>query len=507
MSGGVARADTGVRVCTRGDIRLRPLGDTRSNCTVADSHLDEEDLDADNSLRTDERLLRYIRWTSPTRRATTAWASVAPAWTTRTALVRRRVHSAGSTSGCRSHLPADSINGGPLTRRVQALRITAISPSTASDDAFIATAIARLRFVGAPWLKRSSRPLAGIAGEREQNPAGYVIAGVIGTESRDSTQGLVYQSPPGVTDQPDNLQSQFDPTRVQINERSLRLQAGGLAKYDRAEAFFRFPEGQKSFMSYKELRVWARGRGNGWGQAGELQFFIKIGRDPNNFYLYRTPANSGVVARGVGAGGSRALREVLRVAREARGRLISTARVIRFRALALTPRSLRASGLPAGSAVNRFAACDGGYMVYTTDPAVAPPNLGSVQELAVGIVRVDSATGPMPVSPSDTLEVWVDDIRLTDVVNQTGFAGPDRPVDGVRRPGDGPDCGDASGSELSTAGRSAVLPDEQRFRARHDGAARPVPADAAGYRAAADGRVRDGRDRPDVPHAVRRRGR
>ncbi len=39
--------------------------------------------------------------------------------------------------------------------------------------------------------------------------------------------------------------------------------------------------------------MWARGRGNGWGQNGELQFFIKIGRDPNNFYLYRTPASAG----------------------------------------------------------------------------------------------------------------------------------------------------------------------------------------------------------------------
>ena len=81
------------------------------------------------------------------------------------------------------------------------------------------------------------------------------------------------------------------------------------------------------------------------------------------------------------------------------------------------------SGLPAGAAVNRFAACADGYMVYTTDPAVAPPNLGSVQEMAVGIIRVDSATGPTPLIPTDTMEVWVDDIRLSDVVHETGFAG------------------------------------------------------------------------------------
>jgi hypothetical protein len=39
------------------------------------------------------------------------------------------------------------------------------------------------------------------------------------------------------------------------------------------------------------------------------------------------------------------------------------------------------------------------------------------------MVRVDSATGTTPLAPTDTMEVWVDDIRLTDVVDETGFAG------------------------------------------------------------------------------------
>ena len=51
VTGGVARADTGVRICTRGDIRRRALGDARTNCTVGNSRLDEEDLDADNALQ------------------------------------------------------------------------------------------------------------------------------------------------------------------------------------------------------------------------------------------------------------------------------------------------------------------------------------------------------------------------------------------------------------------------------------------------------------------------
>src|SRR4030095_11141156 len=60
VSAGVAKADTAVRICTRGDVRQRALGDSRVNRTVANSRLDEEDLDADNALRIDEKLLRYI---------------------------------------------------------------------------------------------------------------------------------------------------------------------------------------------------------------------------------------------------------------------------------------------------------------------------------------------------------------------------------------------------------------------------------------------------------------
>jgi hypothetical protein len=423
LAGGVARADTGVRICTRGDIRKRVLGDSRTDCTVGNSRLDEEDLDSDNALRTNEKLLRYVvDLTSPT-----AYDRVGQCG----ARVDDVNGSRPATSPlCWVHVrlpfnaPDDSINGGPLVRRVQAMRITAISPNGSSDNAFITTAIARLQLVGAPWLKRSSRPITGIAGDRDQTTIGngYVVAGVIGTESRDSTRGLVYEPPPGVTDQPDNLQTPFDPTRVQINERSLRLQAGGLEKYDRAEAYLRFPEGQKSFMSYKELRVWARGRGNGWGTNGELQFFIKMGRDPNNFYLYRTPALSGASR----AAWQPEVRVSFQKFFALRAKLESAYLRGSSDSLSCTgvdSALIARSGLPLGASINRFAACDAGYMVYTTDPAVAPPNLGSVQELAVGIVRVDSSTGPTPIIPNDTLEVWVDDIRLSDVVSETGFAG------------------------------------------------------------------------------------
>ena len=40
-------------------------------------------------------------------------------------------------------------------------------------------------------------------------------------------------------------------------------------------AYFRFPDGEKNFMAYKELRLWARGVRNGWGANGDLEFFVE----------------------------------------------------------------------------------------------------------------------------------------------------------------------------------------------------------------------------------------
>src|SRR2546426_10085872 len=54
---------------------------------------------------------------------------------------------------------------------------------------------------------------------------------------------------------------------------------------------------------------------------------------------------------------------------------------------------------------------------YTTLFRSAPPNLAAVQEIAAGIWRVDSRVFV------DQAELWVDDIRLSDVVQDAGFAG------------------------------------------------------------------------------------
>jgi hypothetical protein len=168
--------------------------------------------------------------------------------------------------------------------------------------------------------------------------------------------------------------------------------------------------------------VWARGNSAGWGQNGELEFYIKIGRDQNNFYLYRTPVNSG-------RGRATWLPEVrvdfrkLFDLREQLQNNFLQASADTLSCTGIDSVLIARSGIPLGQPVNRHAVCADGYIVYSIDPAINPPNLAAVQELAVGMVRVATGTGGTPIIMSDTLELWVDDIRLTDVDRTPGYAG------------------------------------------------------------------------------------
>ena len=410
-------------VCSRTNTRLALIGDTKNNCTVRNGRLDEWDIDNDavlnfdSSQREQERLFRYVvDLSDPKAYARVGGCDSSP------------VDTAGTPhSVCWVFVrmpfaaPMDTINGGPLVRRVRAMRLTMISGEALPDNAFSQTPMAGLKLRGAPWLRRSDRSVAGIGGERSS--FGTVLASTIGTQDKDSVSGLIYESPPGVVDQADIRVTGVQNQRVVINERSLRLTATQLGKYERAEAYYRFPEGARNFQQYKELRAWARGRGNGWGQNGELQFYVKIGRDADNFYAYRTPVNSG-------NGQATWLPEV----RVDFDKLIALRAKLQNSYLQNRPDSIActgvdsvliaASGIPLGQSSRRRAACADGYIVYTVDPAVSPPNLAAVQELAVGIVRVDSGgVGASRILAGDTLEVWVDDIRLANVVNTPGYAG------------------------------------------------------------------------------------
>lgn len=414
-----AHRASNVRMCRAAPGSYQILGDPITDCTIGNNHLDEEDLDFDNALnfpnalRERERILRYIVDLSDSTNykriggqyKDTVFIGNVPQPRTRSwVLVSMPIQS-----------PTDSLND-VNRRRIRALRLTLVSGAGQSPEEATQIPIADLRITSAPWLNRSTQTLVGVSGI--QLGGGYVITSSIGTN--DSTSALVYQPPPGIINQADTRAAQFAGTVTQINEQSMRIQAAGnMPLYHRAEAYLRFPAGSQSYLNYRQLRVWGRGRGNGWGLNGDLQMYVKLGRDENNFYMYRAPVSAGQTQ----AAWSDLVVDLNRFV-DLRRQIQNAYASGKKESIACTgvdSAIIAVSPIPPEIVTHRFAACADGYMVYTLDPAVTAPNLGAVQELAVGMLRV--AAGATTLVPSDTLELWVDDIRLDRQVNTTGRAG------------------------------------------------------------------------------------
>ncbi len=424
LDGSGAHRATNVRICRAAPGALDVVGDPRTNCTIANNKLDEYDIDQDNALnftnaqRESERLLRYVvdltvagAYTRVGGKFTdTLYVRGQPQPRTRNWVLVRVPFKT----------PTDSLND-VNRRKLRALRLTLVSPPPLGGqdpETPVQLPIAELQVTGAPWIDRSNQTLKGIAGIGPD--AGFVITSTIGTT--DSSASVVYQPPPGIVNEAALKGAQFQGTLTTTTESSLRLQTGNLQLYHRAEAYFRFPAGPQYFMAFRRMNVWGRGRGHGWGMNGELQMYIKVGRDENNFYMYRTTADTGHTAAAwtdfaIDLNQFINLRQKIQTAYLA-GNTTSIA------CTGVDSAIIAASPLPTGVVSRRFAACQNGYIVYTLDPAVTAPNLASVQEMAVGIVRVASsgAAGSTPISPTDTLELWVDDIRLDQQLNTGGTA-------------------------------------------------------------------------------------
>ena len=185
----------------------------------------------------------------------------------------------------RSGRPSKTLNT-PTLRLVQHLRLTVVAPPDPGQPDIVARfAMARLRFVGSPWVRRSETPILGLTGATGE-PHGEIVTSVVSTENQTD---LGYESPPGVTDDVARRGGDQQSEGTQINEKSLRIIAQDLRLGERAEAYLRFPAGAQNLLTYRTLGVWMRGRGPGWNE-GDLQAFLKLGSDNNNFYLYRAPA-------------------------------------------------------------------------------------------------------------------------------------------------------------------------------------------------------------------------
>jgi len=371
-----------------GQFNAYPLGALDAQCTVANSFMDTEDLDGDNRLDVkvgtpDEEFVRYV------------FPIGGDEYHVRDGVTH--LDGAGRELTWRLYrIPfrLDTLQvGQPNLRQVEGARFTIVAPDQGGDEKELWIALARLRLTGAPWLKRSETPLQGLGGSVPV-PRGEVIASLVTTENTD----LGYESPPGIGDLPDRVDAGIGIGQVQINEKSLRLLASELQTDERAEAFIRFTGvADKNFLNYRELRVWARGRNEGWSE-GDLEFYIKVGRDEHNFYMYRVPARTDTWEPEV---------------------VIELDRWLELRAVA--EREYLSGAPPSGAAAcggdsTAYIACDGPYLVQVRDPATAPPNLAAVSEVAVGMYRT-AETVAIPIA-----ELWVDDIRVTNVLEESGTA-------------------------------------------------------------------------------------
>ena len=377
------------RVFTGVTIPTFPLGHLGARCTRRNGFVDSEDLNGDNRLDRaigvlQEDVVRYIVPLGDARLVV------------RRGAILRDI--AGVTRTWRLYrIPfrRDTVQiGAPNLRRTRSLRITMVSSDQQAGEQEVSVALARMRLVGAPWVKRAETPIAGLGGLRGE-PHGEVIASVISTEDRD----LGYTSPPGVIDEAARRGATFEFGSQQINERSLRLIARDLRVGERAEALLRFAGGaDKNFLQYRTLRAWVRGRGSGW-EAGDLQFAIKVGSDEDNFYMYRTDAST--------------LSWEPEVVVELDRWLTLRAQVERAWVLGERP----SGSAECGGDSTAFVRCDGPYLIQVKDPGVRPPNLARVSEISVAMLRTQESVF-IPEA-----EMWVDDIRLSDVVADAGFAG------------------------------------------------------------------------------------
>ena len=365
--------------CLAEPAAVYPTGDPRGSCTRGNGRQDTEDMDGDGNLDSLERYLRFVvrlDGSSPYLARTRAETG------TNFQLYRVPLRGMGATEVPSSFSEADF-------RAVKHMRLTVVG---AREQQFVLT---RMRVVGTHWVKRTeSGVMKGIIGDT----ASFVGRAEVGPVSK-ITEGEGYAPPPGVIEELDDPTITFSGRGFEFNEKGLKLQYEDVQAGDRAEVFNRFPQRPRNFLAYRELRLWALARAGDWGPHQPVSFFVKVGEDSENFYLYRTPLTRVVSPELVSPGDWLPeivvdFSEWLDLRRRAEEELI------------INPRG------PQDPPVELWAR-DSTYAIVLKDRARAP-NLAAVRELSLGVWN--RLTGPT------TGEVWINEMRLTASLRDVGVA-------------------------------------------------------------------------------------
>ncbi|MBT8462208.1 MAG: cell surface protein SprA, partial [Gemmatimonadetes bacterium] len=356
-----------------------PLGDPRANCTNNNGLEDSEDLNRDNFLNTDERYFRYIvPLTQPSR------------------YLNRPTGGEFEFNLYRLPLRLPDLQENANAneqQNVKHVRITLTSAVTAR------VLLSRMQFTGSPWLKRAGS--GSVEGQIGDTPgtAGQVAVGPISTVD----QG--YVSPPGIFDQEADKTDELRLSSSAINEQALQIVFSDIPVGERIEVFRKFTDRSRDFLPYGRMRAWSLAQGDDWGPGGSLRFFIRMGFDSNNFYLYRTPLQDSPEqpAR------SDWLPEDL----------IEFSRLLALRAEAERLINENGSNLPGDTTfilwdVDVLADGDSTLALVINDRSRAP-NLSAIREMALGIENV----GTVDAGPG---QVWVNDLRLDDAPDRNGVA-------------------------------------------------------------------------------------
>ncbi len=358
--------------------RVYRLGDPNANCTRGNGRPDSEDLDEDGNLDTLERYRRFV----------------IPLDGSSPFLVRDRHETGTDFRLYRVPVrdPAAIDVGGPLTdaelRAVRHLRVTVTGRRA---DSFV---LARMAIVGSTWIKRSATGVLRGLGGSEASFGGRVEVSPVSRV----TAGDDYASPPGVIEQLDDPTATIGGQGVEFNERSLSVRFEEVPAGDRVEVYNRFPQRPRDFLSYREARLWVVAADGDFGTEVPVYFYLRIGTDDRNFYMYRTPLELADTPGRVHEGDWVPevvidFDEWLRLRREAEERLIRD-----------PPR-------PGAQPVVVWSA-DSTYSVVLQDRGRAP-NLAQVREMSLGVLN---ETGG-PVSG----EFWVDELRLSRGFREAGM--------------------------------------------------------------------------------------
>ncbi len=358
--------------------RIYPAGDLRADCTRSNGRPDTEDLDADGNLDTAERHLRFLvtlDGTSPYLERTTGQTG------TRFQLYRIPIRAA-------SAVEVGGAVGDAELRAVRQLRVTVAGAPGVVE-------IARMRLVGSRWIKRDAEGvLFGMAGDTLTSSGRVEVSPV----SR-VTEGQAYTSPPGVLEELEDPTTAYAGQGIEYNEKSLGVEFTDLPAGARAEVYQRFPQRPRNFLAYGEARLWVVARSGDFGPGQPSRFFIKVGNDSENFYLYRTSLSP--PPGGGGVASADWLPEV-RVDFD------------QWFDLRLEAERLIGAGLAPGDPPVEVWSSDSTYAVVLKDRGRAP-NLAAVREISLGVWN----GGALPTSG----EIWVDELRLGEAVRDPGLAG------------------------------------------------------------------------------------